>query len=131
MNRLIQWLCPRIVNNMARSVSNSKRITTIEELGTDVVTDLHTLSDRISRGNKLYDKNFDQADKRLIKLNNWTTDMQARLSNLSTASNDRHNLAIDELRRAEERLNNKIDRLDQLVIALIAGEKLGSVPDNQ
>ena len=131
MNRLIQWLCPRIVNNMARSVSNSKRITTIEELGTDVVTDLHTLSDRISRGNKLYDKNFDQADKRLIKLNNWTTDIQARLSNLSTASNDRINLAIDELRRAEERLNNKIDRLDQLVIALIAGEKLGSVPDNQ
>ena len=61
----------------------------------------------------------------------WTTDLQARLSNLSTASNDRHNLAIDELRRAEERLNNKIDRLDQLVIALIAGEKLGSVPDNQ
>ena len=124
MNRLIQWLCPDIINNMARSTRNGKRITTIDH-------DLNIISASVQKAFRKIDENTVEFDEQLKKLNNWTTDLQARLSNLSTASNDRHNLAIDELRRAEERLNNKIDRLDQLVIALIAGEKLGSVPDNQ
>ena len=123
MNKFIQWLCPDIVNNMARSVSDSKRITTIAH-------DLNIISASVQKAFGKIDANTVEFEGRIEKLNNWTTDMQARLSNLSTTSNDRHNQTMNELRAMEGRIDSKYDRLDQLVIALIAGDKLGSTSDN-